>query len=112
MFDYNDPVKLLRKAISRIDKKYIIYNEELGNYNSASILQVERSFAYEFYHQLSILLKKHIKNDEIQVSAEIVKKNGPKSMNFPDIIIHKGQVTCDNQFLVGEIKRKIGDNNR
>ena len=73
-------------------------------------LLVERSFAYELYHQLRLLIDRYnaISNHPILfIHGEISKKWYKKEERvFPDIVIHGDPSSKENQIMVCEIKRK------
>lgn len=89
---------------------YIDYSENLENTQYAE--QLERVFAYEFYHQWRKILEKTdlcvFLNGEIskRVKDDLVRKKG--TTLFPDIVLHGGQDNDNNQLIVCEIKRKEG----
>lgn len=96
-------------AIQAVSENYIWYKDHLCE---KATEHVERVFAYEFYHQWSILLKQH--NIPLTLNAEISKKvrDEMDSKNishlFPDIVLHGGQSNDDTQIIACEIKRREG----
>ena len=72
-------------------------------------IQVERSFAYELYHQWSLLLDTfwnlNPQNDKLRLNGEITKDLDLISHSYPDMVLHSGQESLENQLLVCEIKR-------
>lgn len=103
-------LQMLVGSIGSIDPKYIISGDCAQN---DQILQVERSFAYELYHQWSNKLNtfKEIfpDNENLMISAEITKHH-VNDHSFPDLFLHGGQDNMDSQLIVCEIKRKNGSN--
>ena len=75
-------------------------------------IQVERSFAYELYHQWSLLLDTfwnlNTHNDKLRLNGEITKDLDLISHSYPDMVLHGGQEYIENQLLVCEIKRVDG----
>lgn len=101
-------LQLLFKAILNVDEQYCHCqnpNKRIkGLYN-----HLERVFAYELYHQWSILQCAY--NDEVKddykriVNGEIGKKMDNVT-RFPDLVLHKGHEDLHNQEIVVEIKRR------
>ena len=75
-------------------------------------IQVERSFAYELYHQWSLLLEAckglNPTVNNLRLNGEITKQLDLNSRSYPDMILHGGQESLENQILVCEIKRVDG----
>ena len=75
-------------------------------------MQVERSFAYELYHQWSLELARykemHPNMENLRLNGEVTKNLDFNSRSYPDIVLHGGQASLDNQLLVCEIKRVDG----
>lgn len=99
----------LFKAILNVDNQFVYR----GDIHSQ---RLERVFAYELYHQWSIIIDKmnhKIPNDDKHyiINAETGKdmekfvKNPCKATCYPDMILHKSIDKPDGQALVCEIKR-------
>lgn len=71
-------------------------------------VQVERSFAYELYHQWSLLLEQSNNNEKLRLNGEITKRLDVCSKVYPDMVLHGGQDDLKHQILVCEIKRVDG----
>lgn len=101
------------KAIKNVDGCYV---KDVGVPEKRILPeQMERCFAYELYHQWSLVLnpgnEKPSKPDSprLYLNAEIVKYiNGQKT--FPDLVVHGGQSDLKNQAFICEIKRSLGLN--
>ena len=97
-------VRMLLNAIKLVKPYYIKVENPIIPEN---YIQVERSFAYELYHQWSRLLEiykgLHPKEKKLILSSEIPK--GEEDMKFPDLILHGGQDDISSQILICEIKR-------
>ena len=96
-------------AILNVDEKYLCYSDNICEENKQIvkyILQVERSFTYELYHQWSMLLKKN-NPLELMINCEITKylmSEDHCTAKQPDFVLHEGQDSIDNHILVGEVK--------
>lgn len=94
----------LKLAIQKVPPKYIRLYEPKIN---VSPDQLERSFAYELYHQWSNILEIYktvnFKDSNLMINAEISKDYN--KIKYPDLILHDGQGNVDNQLLICEIKR-------
>lgn len=97
-------VRMLLNAIKLVKPCYIKVETPIIPENH---IQVERSFAYELYHQWSRLLEiykeLHPKEKKLILSSEITK--GEEDKKFPDILLHGGQDDISSQILICEIKR-------
>lgn len=109
-------VQLLINAIINVKKDYLWYNDYLPKkcteVNSSKRYEhLERVFAYELYHQWSILLAKD--RCGLTLNAEITKEifdNEKNTHVFPDFVLHNGQGNDSEQILVCEVKRRQGLN--
>ena len=80
-------------------------------------MQTERSFAYELYHQWSKLneyyYKIHSNESPVLIQGEITKEmkslSGRNQNWFPDLVLHEGQNSVQNQLMVCEIKRFLNN---
>ena len=95
---------VLLQAIRNVDKEYLSYadtnaNVEVGERPDV-INQLERVFAYELYHQWSML-----KDEELVLNGEI-GKIWTKDNWYPDLVLHGGQDNPDDNEIVVEIKRE------
>ena len=98
-------LNMLMKAMDKVEQCYV-FNDD--NIRKIKREQVERSFAYEFYHQWSLLLKDYMKKNKsyrLFINGEIPKKLN-RSTYIPDMIIHGDPTDLNHQFIVCEIKRK------
>lgn len=109
--ELNFHIRLLIEAIGNVRKEYLWYNgyiasEEISTCKEHKYEHLERVFAYELYHQWSILLKKN--NSELMINSEISKAVGfdDKTTVFPDFVLHKGQEDKEHQYIVCEVKRR------
>lgn len=112
----------LLKAVKHVEGKYAVIHRLLPENDPNTDetqkeleLQTERSFAYELYHQWSLLLKIAPESaglSNLQLSGEVSKnlKIGPRD-SYPDMVLHKNQYTTDCQLIACEIKRGIICNN-
>lgn len=103
-------LRMFFKALLEVDNTYYYYsvNHKEGPVRMQEHL--ERVFAYELYHQWSILITEYNKRQEDNqrriINGEAGKKLDECSV-FPDLILHKGQDDLHNQEIAVEIKRKI-----
>lgn len=95
-------------AISNISQSYYKYDDIVDGLKKEHL---ERVFAYELYHQWSLLIDKdYIINGEIgkrlmyfdSQSGKLKDKND----KYPDLVLHRGQSYHDGNMIVCEIKRK------
>lgn len=98
----------LFKAISNVNKDFLIYSKPVDinkrckkDEKKAIREQLERIFAYELYHQWTLLLSK---TDGLILNGE-VQKNIKRSKKYPDLVLHGGQGNPDQNEIVVEIKR-------
>ena len=100
----------LFKAILEVEDKYYSYSTKHLNGSDAMQEHLERVFAYELYHQWSILIRdfnnSHNDEDKRVINGEVGKKLDGYSV-CPDMILHKGQEDTQHQEIAVEIKRKI-----
>jgi len=103
----------LFKAILNIRDEYYKYSLEQIAGNDDYQEQLERVFAYELYHQWSIIQENYNKS----VSKErcrVINGEAGKKLNgchvYPDMLLHGGQEDIENQEIAIEIKRKVGIN--
>lgn len=98
---------ILKTAIKNVKPCYV--KIEVPPKSKIKKEQVERSFAYELYHQWSLHIEKNQEqfsnSRNLRLNGEITKIIHPRSKVFPDIILHGGQENFDNQLMVCEIKR-------
>jgi hypothetical protein len=97
----NKDVLTLLQAVSNVEKGYLSYAD--SNANAADediIIQIERVFAYELYHQWSLL-----KDENLILNGEIGKFY-VKDNCYPDLVLHGGQNDPNNNKIVVEIKRE------
>ncbi|MBR3521905.1 MAG: hypothetical protein IKN75_05180 [Prevotella sp.] len=111
----NEHLKVLFKAIIEVNKDFYS-TPEPQNDSDEAIAQLERVFAYELYHQWSLILEvfnaEKQKDDRRIINGEIGKQLlGVKK--YPDMVLHKGHGDIRHQEIVVEIKRKnaIKDDN-
>lgn len=104
----------LFKAILNVRDEYYKYSLEQIAGSDEYQEQLERVFAYELYHQWSVIQEKYNKN----VSKEfcrVINGEAGKKLNgchiYPDMLLHGGQDDMNNQEIAIEIKRKVGINN-
>lgn len=110
------------KAIENVKQKYAVIhrlsekdNKPCKSTKKERELQTERSFAYELYHQWSLLLQKAPQSTDLhnyQLSGEVSKnlKIGSRD-SYPDMVLHKNHDTTESQLIACEIKRSIKSNN-
>ena len=103
----------LFKAILNVRDEYYKYSLEKIAGNDEYQEQLERVFAYELYHQWSIIQEgynKKVSKDLCRfINGEAGKKlNGCQI--YPDMLLHGGQDDTENQEIAIEIKRKVGIN--
>lgn len=98
----NQDVLTLLQAILEVDGSYLSYADTNANAEDREdvINQLERVFAYELYHQWSML-----KDDKYILNGEIDKIWNEKAW-YPDMVLHGGQNDPDNNKIVVEIKRE------
>lgn len=97
--------KMLRDIVKNIP---LVYMEVEGiPKGKIKKQQVERCFAYEFYHQWRHWLESH--NCTLLLNGEIPKYYDNIRF-YPDMVLHGGQNTINDQHqvLICEIKRKDG----
>ncbi|EEX18561.1 hypothetical protein [Prevotella veroralis] len=108
----DDYLKSLFRSMKMVNKCYIH-----DNYHDSGedFTYVERTFAYEFYYQWRTDLLNIDKN--VRIDAEIpkqfldkckIKNEGECIYNnvYPDMVLHKGQGDCDENYIVCEFKRE------
>ena len=98
-------------AILNIKDEYYKYSLERIAGSDEYQEQLERVFAYELYHQWSIIQDNYNKmvpkEDGRVINGEAGKKlNGCQI--YPDMLLHGGQDDSVNQEIAIEIKRKVG----
>lgn len=92
---------ILLQAVSNVDKGYLSYADSNTNGDKEDIInQLERVFAYELYHQWSLL-----KDENLILNGEIGKIVNDKEW-YPDLVLHGGQDDRYNNKVVVEIKRE------
>ncbi|MBR5730034.1 MAG: hypothetical protein IKX61_07525 [Prevotella sp.] len=93
---------VLLQAIISVDKEYLSYASTNANADNRVdvINQLERVFAYELYHQWSLL-----KHEGLVLNGEIGKIWNNEDW-YPDMVLHGGQADPDNNKIVVEIKRE------
>lgn len=98
----NQDLLSLLQALALVDKKYLSYANTNVNADNRGdqIEQLERVFAYELYHQWSLL-----KRDSLILNGEIDKLWNDKTW-YPDLVLHGGQDDPNNNKIVVEIKRE------
>lgn len=110
----NSQIQLLCDAIINVDRTYLWYEDnvaEIENEPPKAVKHLERVFAYQLYHEWSILLKGL--GSELTLNAEISKcvydeiKNKETTV-FPDFVLHCSQGNDNMQLLVCEVKRRVG----
>lgn len=98
-------LNMLSSAIKKVPSQYII---ETYSNKQSEVLMVERSFAYELYHQIKIELRdnseKYSNLEPLILHAEITKEMEDTHW-YPDLVLHHGQISLGNQLMVCEIKR-------
>lgn len=104
---------MMLEALWNVSKDYlwyVDYSESLEN--TRYVEQLERVFAYEFYHQWRNILEKNDSN--MFLNGEISKRvkddlvNNKETTIFPDMVLHGGQDNDNNQLIACEFKRKDG----
>ena len=91
----------LLQAVAQVDKIYLSYaNTNASTEDKNQIDQQERVFAYELYHQWSLL-----KDDNLVLNGEIGKQWNETTW-YPDLVLHGGQDDPDNNTIAVEIKRE------
>lgn len=105
----DEAVKMLEKAIRNVNKKYVVIDGTPKTEEKK--VQLERCFAYELYHQWSLLIEefnnKHNPDNPLVLNGEISKKLDDFGTTYPDIVLHGGQDNYANQLLICEIKRLV-----
>ena len=98
----NQDLLSLLQALALVDKKYLSYANTNANADNRGdqIEHLERVFAYELYHQWSLL-----KGDDLILNGEIDKLWNDKTW-YPDLVLHGGQDDPYNNKIVVEIKRE------
>ncbi|MBR5653357.1 MAG: hypothetical protein IKX22_04685 [Prevotella sp.] len=108
-------IKNLFKAILEVRRNYFYYRTETNETIDDDDWQeqLERVFAYELYHQWSLiqmqyndfLLKEGKRNDLLYINGEVGK--GLEGIHkYPDMVLHGGQGDYVHQEIAVEIKRK------
>lgn len=106
-----EQIKILFEAILKIRNEYYKYSKnDLSRGNTGYKEQLERVFAYELYHQWSLMLRKYNrtikeKTKRLVLNGEI-DKEFDDTKYFPDLILHNGQHDGYRQEIVVEIKRE------
>ena len=101
-----DAVQILIKAIKNVERRYIV----IDGIPKTKIKkeQVERSFAYELYHQWSLLIEeyylKHKEERQLILNGEITKHLDGQP-TYPDMVFHGGQSNVKDQLIICELKR-------
>lgn len=107
---FSQDMHVLLRAINNVDKKYLSYADTNANADDRSDVknQLERVFAYELYHQWSML-----KDEGLILNGEIGKIWNDECW-YPDMVLHGGQEDPDNNKIVVEIKREcmVRDNKK
>lgn len=103
-------LNILEEAIIKVAPEYIYYGRRWDEN------QVERCFAYELYHQWSILLddyfEKNPNEKRLYLNGEIPKKAIGREKTYPDLVLHSGQDNDRKQLIACEIKRSENINFR
>ena len=122
-FDKNDDLDTYIKqnlcrlfcALNHIDKSYLSFSNIMTQKENEE--QLERVFAYELYFQWKSIIQ--YENKSITLSPEITKYYSGYSTSvyknkfiLPDLILHDGQNSYENQLFACEIKRKSGINKK
>lgn len=105
----------LLRAISLVDKKYIDYTIYNGREKEKQFHK-ERVFAYELYRQWANIIENECKESlvlnaeldkiiEERISPEDDRENYEEMRKYPDLVLHDGQDSDNNQKMVCEIKR-------
>lgn len=112
-------INLFLRAVQLVKREYYLYEFAPANsklpqldFPNEAIEQTERVFAYELYHQWSMLKsKKWLLNGEISKNIKWFynrnreEKSLTVNQKYPDLVLHKDP--ADNeQLIVCEIKRK------
>jgi hypothetical protein len=107
--DNDNNLLFLIKAILNVKSRYV-------DFYQISVERLERVFAYELYHQWSILIDKQNKErntgDEYILNGETEKtmshfgKDIVKVRTYPDLVLHKSMDLPRGQAIVCEIKRR------
>lgn len=103
----------LFKAILNVRDEYYKYSLEKIAGNDEYQEQLERVFAYELYHQWSIIQEEYNKSVPKCLCRFINGEAGKKLDGcniYPDMLLHGGQDDIENQEIAIEIKRKVGIN--
>jgi hypothetical protein len=106
----------LFSAISLVSKRFVDYMVYTGEEKEKQFHQ-ERVFAYELYRQWANILESECK-EPLVLNAELDKiinekiDTGENDMNdqegvrrYPDLVLHEGQYSDNNQIIICEIKR-------
>lgn len=105
--DIEAAIKSLLDAIQNVEGRFILV-EGIPN-TKVKKEQVERSFAYELYHQWSLIINEFNENlqeeQKVTLNGEITKYYDSHPV-FPDMVLHGGQSDIVNQLIVCEIKRR------
>ncbi len=108
-------IKNLFKAILEVKSNYFYYRNEIDNNDWQE--QLERVFAYELYHQWSLIqmqyndvLLKQGRKDELRYINGEVGKELEGIRKYPDMVLHGGQGDYVHQEIAVEIKRKANIN--
>lgn len=98
----NQDLLLLIQAVLHVDKCYLSYADTNANADDRKdqINQLERVFAYELYHQWSLL-----KDVNLVLNGEIDKLWNEETY-YPDMVLHGGQDDPAKNKIVVEIKRE------
>ena len=106
VMELTEAIKTLIVAIKNVESHYILV-EAIPN-TKVKKEQVERSFAYELYHQWSLLIeaykKRHKGESTLLLNGEVSKHLDGRN-TYPDMVLHGGQNNIENQLIVCEIKR-------
>ena len=105
----------LFRAISLVDKKYIDYTVHNGS-GKEKQYHKERVFAYELYRQWANIIENECKESlvlnaeldkiiEERISPEDDRETFEEMRKYPDLVLHDGQDSDNNQKMVCEIKR-------
>lgn len=101
----------LFKAILNIRDEYYKYSLEQLAGSDDYQEQLERVFAYELYHQWSIIQDNYNKMVPKE-DGRVINGEAGKKLNgchiYPDMLLHGGQDDTENQEIAIEIKRKVG----
>ncbi len=115
--DLQRAICTLFDAILNVKRSYLEFEEPE---KKVWVSHLERVFAYELYHQWSMILKrakreKLFDDNQFVINAEISKNTNyfghvGDGIKFPDIVLHHSQGDNKNQGIICEIKRKEGFN--